>query len=309
MLPLNHGEQVPAQPLSEYQSDVTAKQQMVRRPSQALIRRLTAAYPHGYVFTVDEYGIFEQSDQGAEVSGGSSDTFAIHDTWEELFESIPKARYAIFLPLWHYQRESCFSTCLAWVSDPGKTLETNDINSLTAFGNSLMSEIFRLEAATSTQQKSDFISSVSHELQSPLHGILATVELIQDNFKDPRLLSITQMIESCSFTLLGTFDHLLEFSKINSSKGIEQSAQLAHAKSSAGSDSAEKLTFDLGSLAEDVLEAVSLGHNSISRLESGLKREHRDPLANGVEVYRQSVLVTTYIDHRSTWSSHVDPGA
>lgn len=307
--PINHKNQLAAQPLSEYHGDVTAKEQMVRRPSQSLIQRLTAEYPHGHVFTVDEYGIFEQNVQRLEAGQGSSGTSAIHGEWKELFNCIPKARYAIFLPLWHYQRESCFSTCLAWVSDPGKTLEMNDINSLTAFGNSLMAEIFRLEAATSTQQKSDFVSSVSHELRSPLHGILATVELMQENLQDSHLLSMTQMIESCSYTLLDTFDHLLEFSKINSPEGKEQSAQLARSKCNAGSVSTEKVAIDLGSLAEDVLEAVSLGHTSVLRMESSLKREHQDPLANGAEVSPLSVLVTTYIDHRFTWSSHVDPGA
>jgi signal transduction histidine kinase len=296
-----------AQPLSEYQGDVTAESQMVDRPSQSLIQRLTAAYPHGYVFTVDEYGVFEPSFQGMEVGQGLSDTSAIHGEWKELFDCIPKARYAIFLPLWHYQRESCFATCLAWVSDPGKTLETNDINSLTAFGNSLMAKIYRLEAATSTQQKSDFVSSVSHELRSPLHGILATVELMQENMDDSRLLSMTQMIESCSYTLLDTFDHLLEFSKINSLKGGRESA--ARDEGNADSPHTQKLAIDLGSLVEDVLQTVSLGHNSASQIELRLKNEHQNSPASGVEVPPLPVLITTYIDHNLEWTSHMDRGA
>ncbi|KAJ4359309.1 hypothetical protein N0V95_002233 [Ascochyta clinopodiicola] len=296
----------PAQPLSEYPGNVLAASEMSRRPSQSLIRRLTAAYPLGHIFTIDEYGILEEGVQKAKPRLGAGDTSNIHDDCEELLNCIPRARYAIFLPLWHYQRESSYLNCLAWVSDPGKTLEANDINSLTAFGNSLMAEIFRLEAATSTQQKSDFVSSVSHELRSPLHGILATVELMQEQSLDPRLLSMTQMVESCSYTLLDTFDHLLEFSKINSSwKGKEFATP---SKSDVVSAPAQKLAVDLSFAVEEVLQAVSLGHSSVLHMEFALKKEHQDPLTSGVEQLPLPLLVTTHIDHNYTWTSRMDSG-
>ncbi|KAH7061986.1 proline iminopeptidase [Paraphoma chrysanthemicola] len=296
-----------AQPLSTYQADGMVEPQMVCWPSQSLMQHLTTAYPHGHLFTIDEYGVFEESDQEAEKQSGSGATSTAHDDWKSLFDCIPKARYAIFLPLWHYQRESSFLTCLAWVSDPGKTLETNDIDSLTAFGNSLMAEIFRLEVATGTQQKSDFISSISHELRSPLHGILATVQLMQDSLQNSRLLSMTHMIESCSNTLLGTFDHLLEFSKINSLKGGTHSA--TRAKSDTNNPQSQQLAIDLGSLVEDVLQAVVLGHVSSSQIESGLKKEHQGPLATGVEAPSLPALITTDIDHNIDWTLYIDPGA
>lgn len=296
----------PAQTFSMYPDNTSAISEMSRRPSQSLIRRLTAAYPLGHIFTMDEYGILEEGVQQARPRLGAGDTSNIYDDCKELFDCIPKARYAIFLPLWHYQRESSYLNCLAWVSDPGKTLEANDLNSLTAFGNSLMAEIFRLEAATSTQQKSDFMSSVSHELRSPLHGILATVELMQEQPLDPHLLSMTQMIESCSYTLLDTFDHLLEFSKINSLRKGKESA--TPAQSDGVSVPAQKLTIDLSSAVEEVLHAVSLGHSSVSQMEFALKKEHQDPLASGVEDLPLPVLITTHIDHNHIWTSRVDPG-
>jgi len=43
-----------------------------------------------------------------------------------------------------------------------------------------MAEVSRLSALDASLMKVDFISSISHELRSPLHGILASVELIQD---------------------------------------------------------------------------------------------------------------------------------
>jgi signal transduction histidine kinase/CheY-like chemotaxis protein len=295
-----------AQPLSEYPNNASVASSMSRRPTQSLIRRLTAAYPLGHIFTIDEYGILKGGVQEAKSRLGAGDTSNINDDCEELLDCIPKARYAIFLPLWHYQRESSYLNCLAWVSDPGKTLEANDVDSLTAFGNSLMAEIFRLEAATSTQQKSDFMSSVSHELRSPLHGILATVELMQEQPLDPRLLSMTQMIESCSYTLLDTFDHLLEFSKINSpGKGKDFAIP---GKNDVVSAPAQKLAIDLSFAVEEVLQVVSLGHSSVSQMEFALKEEHQDPLASGVERLPLPVLITTHIDHKHTWTSRIDPG-
>jgi len=121
------------------------------------------------------------------------------------------------------------------------------------------------------------------------------------------LFSMTQMIESCSYTLVDTFDHLLEFSKINSLKGGRESA--ARAKCNADSPPTQKLAIDLGSLVEDVLRAVSLGHTSVSQMELGLKMDHRDLLSSGVEVPPLPVLITTYIDHNFDWTSHMDPGA
>ncbi|KAH7089186.1 hypothetical protein FB567DRAFT_591294 [Paraphoma chrysanthemicola] len=297
----------PAQPLSTFQADGMVEPQMVCWPSQSFMQQLTATYPHGHLFTIDEYGVFEEGAQEAENRPGSSATSTAHDDEKSLFNCIPKARYAIFLPLWHYQRESSFLTCLAWVSDPRKTLETNDIDSLTAFGNSLMAEIFRLEVATGTQQKSDFISSISHELRSPIHGILATVQLMQDSLQGSRLLSMTHMIESCSNTLLGTFDHLLEFSKINSLKGGTHST--TRAKSDTNKPHSQELAIDLSSLVEDVLQAVVLGHVSSSQIESGLKKEHQVPLDTGAEALSLPALITTHIDHTIDWTLYTDPGA
>lgn len=43
-----------------------------------------------------------------------------------------------------------------------------------------MAEVSRLSALVLTQMKTDFISSISHELRSPLHGVLASVEFLQE---------------------------------------------------------------------------------------------------------------------------------
>jgi signal transduction histidine kinase len=54
-----------------------------------------------------------------------------------------------------------------------------------AWGNSIMVEVSRLSALVAARMKVDFVSSISHELRSPLHGILASVEFLQEEENMP----------------------------------------------------------------------------------------------------------------------------
>jgi signal transduction histidine kinase/CheY-like chemotaxis protein len=303
-----HEDDLLARPLTQYLGDDVADEQLVRQPKQSLIRRLTLRYPQGHVFAIDEDGVLDYgSDRSSDVNQHSSGNSAARNEWGDLFECVPKARYAIFLPLWHYQRESCFATCLAWVSDIGKPLDSGDINSLTAFGNSLMAEILRLEALTKTRSKSDFVSTISHELRSPLHGIMATVELMQESTKDSHLLSMLNMIESCSSTLLDTFNHLLEFSKINSRASDPKGIGMEQSEHRLSNARATRVAVDLSSLIDDVLETVSLGH---LKMDSGLRGEQQDPMMGPVKADPSKlVLVTTNIERHFNWVMLVDKGA
>ena len=50
-----------------------------------------------------------------------------------------------------------------------------------------MAEVSRLAALVASRIKVDFVSSISHELRSPLHGILASVEFLQEEAGLPPL--------------------------------------------------------------------------------------------------------------------------
>jgi signal transduction histidine kinase/CheY-like chemotaxis protein len=304
-----YGDDAVAVALSEYRG---AENQLTRQPTQSLIQRLTAKHPQGHVFAVDEYGIFEHGDEHEEedVTQHIASDSLDQDQWNDLFNCVPKARYVLFLPLWHYQRESCYATCLVWVSDTGKTLDTGDVNSLAAFGNSLMAEIFRLEASTNTQSKSDFVSSISHELRSPLHGIMATIELMQDEVQSTDLLfPMINMIDSCASTLLDTFDHLLEYSSINGRASAAQGSESTPNDTTLPHAVLE--TVDLASMVEDVLETVSLGHDYSSRLVSGLKKEqHGSPtIEEPIATPPTPVIMTTHIESDRNWELPVEKGA
>lgn len=86
---------------------------------------------------------------------------------------------------------------------------------MTAFCDAIMAEVHRLEAQNADNAKMDFISSISHELRSPLHGILGSVECLQEQTWDAASDGLISQVEVCARTLLDIVNHVLDFSKIN----------------------------------------------------------------------------------------------
>jgi signal transduction histidine kinase/CheY-like chemotaxis protein len=133
---------------------------------------------------------------------------------------------------WDAASSQWFSGCICW-----NTLETLvfttdvELTFISNFGKSVMAECSRLDTILADQQKGDFIGSVSyvscsptkillnpcsHELRSPLHGILASTEFLSETTIDSYQRSLTDTIDACGRTLLDTINHVLDFSKINS---------------------------------------------------------------------------------------------
>lgn len=128
-----------------------------------------------------------------------------------------KVRHLLFSPLWDAGSARFFSGCFAWATSPLQifSVET-ELSFLVAFGNSVMAEVSRLATIAADQQKGDFIGSISHDLRSPLHGILASAEFLGETECDSFQTSLVDTIDSCGRTLLDTINHVLDFSKINS---------------------------------------------------------------------------------------------
>jgi signal transduction histidine kinase/DNA-binding NarL/FixJ family response regulator len=284
-----------------------------KRLSEAVVQRFIRRYPRGHIFTADALGPIDCSYGPGSVRSshktqhGSSR--AVSDVGE-LFAFLPEARYIIFLPLWHFQRECWFAATFGWVQDATLSIELADINLLTAFGNSVMVEVSRFEALAVSRAKSDFISSISHELRSPLHGIMASGELLREAVEDAELLPMLDMIDSCGTTLLDTFDNLLDFAKINRAvKAVGKQESLSKPK-----PNSDLLLTDLSRLVEDVVESVQLGHTSKTAFHGSSQREGIlmaiTELSNANEdLPDTSVLVTLNIEKRASWMTKLDIGA
>ena len=125
-------------------------------------------------------------------------------------------RQLLFTPLWDAGQSRWFSGCFCWTTSVHQIFsKETELSFLRAFGNSVMAEVSRLATLAADQQKSDFLGSISHELRSPLHGILASAEFLAETDCDAFQDSLIGTIDSCGRTLLDTLNQVLDFSKIN----------------------------------------------------------------------------------------------
>lgn len=133
-----------------------------------------------------------------------------------LLQLAPGARSIIFTPLWDSHKNRWYSGCIAWTRTPYRVFTIDDeLTYLFALGNSVMAEAHRLGAEYTEQAKTDLLSSLSHELRSPLHGVFGIAELLDDTLLFPSQQIMVHTIESCGRTLLDTINHLLQYARIN----------------------------------------------------------------------------------------------
>ncbi|KAK5109264.1 hypothetical protein LTR62_007138 [Meristemomyces frigidus] len=240
--------------------------------SEALLRRLLARYPFGHIFSYDDLGVITQPGLRSphqdrmhpsrpDFSGTlPSDTDMEDADSAKLFDAVQYARSIIFLPLWDFQKGRWFAAAIGWTTDPSRVLDHADLNYLAAFCNSIMADVSRIETSALSRAKSDFISSISHELRSPLHGILAGTELLRKPERSRTDDAMLDTIDSCGHMLLDTIDHLLDFAKINSLAGRDRQSSVSSADEASDGNSTRLAFTDLGELVQDVVEGVQLGY-------------------------------------------------
>lgn len=180
----------------------------------------------------------------------------------ELLKVLPGIRSLIFLPLWDFTEGKYLAGGFIWTSTAGRLMSPeNELPYLKAFGNSIMSEISRVKATKSDRAKATFIASISHELRSPLHGILGSVEFLQETAMSAYQAQLFSSIETCGRTLLDTIDHVLDYSKINKRPAKRRAySRTGHKKDQVESIVGLTTDFDLATLVEEVVDAVSVGH-------------------------------------------------
>lgn len=198
--------------------------------TKKLMERLVRRYPHGKVFNYHEGKSLSSSSGTSGASGTEYSEVSVdrmnsanrrrtkeHRDAAVLARLISDPRSIAFIPLWDGRRERYRSGIVVWNTMPNRFLDPEeDVTYLAAFGNSLMAELTRLDAVAADQAKATFISSVSHELRSPLHGVLAGVELLQESTLTVYQAEMATTISLAGKTLLDTINNILDFTKINS---------------------------------------------------------------------------------------------
>ncbi|KAJ4379242.1 hypothetical protein N0V86_005287 [Didymella sp. IMI 355093] len=186
----------------------------------------------------------------------------------KLHAHFPRARQIIFTPIWDSttgRSAACFIYNCSEYRNFSYQLEF--LHCIT-FTNCVDTELLRLANLKASDQKNDFIGSISHELRSPLHGILASCEFLQDTVCTSFQQSMVNTAESCARTLLDTVNMVLDYSKINAfekNKAGNSSPTLAddvRATRPEGlqTDLSAHRNIDLAVLTEEVVEGVTTGH-------------------------------------------------
>jgi signal transduction histidine kinase/CheY-like chemotaxis protein len=104
-------------------------------------------------------------------------------------------------------------------------------------------------AQAASQAKSEFLAGISHELRTPMNGIIGMLDIALDRQLSPDLAEYLQTAQSCAYSLLSLLNDILDLSKIE-----------------AGKMTLEKIPFDLRVLLADCIKAQQpkAGQNSVS---------------------------------------------
>jgi signal transduction histidine kinase/CheY-like chemotaxis protein len=283
--------------------------------SESVLKHLLRNYSHGQIFNLDDEVVGPA--QNCNKSGDAmpeeldrsvarrSESTRSSDDEVLLKDCFHQARSLVLYPLWDTHRDRWFASIIIWSSDPLRVFTSEqELSFLAAFSNTVMAEVARLDTKLADAAKADFISSISHELRSPLHGILGMTDLLKSTQIDSQQTSQVETIETCGQTLLETINHVLDYAKINNltrgnSKRNKQRSKKAKAAINPGQgQTSDTLTIisdvDISTVVEDVLGTVFSGFHYQQALAQ--KEQHSDkfeppPMAIVVDINKSDNYV------------------
>lgn len=298
--------------------------------SKRFLAKLLRRYPNGKIFNFGASGELQSSDSSDE---GPSDDHSSKDSAQEseqatarqsksaskqssrreeaniIYETFKKARSVIFIPLWDSKRERWFAGNFIYTQNSSRVFTVEgELSLLKAFSHLIATEFYTLDTMQSNQAKSDALGSLSHELRSPLHGVILGTELLNDTDLTVFQGDAIHTIETCCRTLLDTLDHLLDYAKVNSLASDRDGSSSKTARTRrrrANTDTFGKKSLysnvRLDSLVEEVVESVFAGFNfqhmsvkQLSRKQSVAQTKTADDGGHGFMDTAQAVeqLVT-----------------
>lgn len=190
------------------------------------LKKLMGTRPRGRVYLLDRTGNTLPGDTSSSGSGADIPDGPIQSTATgrseygqskkrlshvaSLLKIHPQARTFICLPLWDYNRQRWFAFCVCWIITPTRDpVVDGDLNFLRIFGNNITNALSHLDTLEADDAKTSFVASISHELRSPLHGVLGATNFLYDSKLSRFQLEMVDSITSSGRTLLDTLEHVV----------------------------------------------------------------------------------------------------
>jgi signal transduction histidine kinase/CheY-like chemotaxis protein len=290
---------------------------------------LASNYPQGTLWSFEESGILYPAEEEFPLHSFDQrsgewrpPTTCCREAEARLLRiHFPGVRQLLFVPLYDLNLGRSTAGCFAFSNRNFRVFAIeSELSFMRSFINNIAAEISRMDTFAISSSKSNFIGSISHELRSPLHGVLAACEFLSETELSNYQRSLIETQISCGKTLLQVIEQVLDFSKINS---FEKDASSARRHSS--HVSSESLTSgprmqnlfeqtNVCELCEEVVEgSVAGAHMSatigIERRNSSDSSQIADSAENSVYGFTKNVAVILDFDYQQDWIYVVQPGA
>ena len=313
---------------------------------EALLTSLLRRYPRGKIFTYDaNKSVSDESDgssweipetdpqvkpvQQGSFSKKSRSTF--QKDAKHLIKIFPEARSILLLPIWDADKRKCFAGTLVWTNDPELVFTfEHELMYVSAFANSIMAEINRLDVEMADKAKTRLLSSITHELRTPLHGILGTADILSDTAMNALQHGMVHTIESCGRTLLDTINNLLDLAFLGQNKksGSNQSGEKQRHLPNGSEEGRREQIKDRGEMAtyshvkldavlEEVTESVFAGYSFYNHpkmpppalTDSSSRSAGQTSASNQAGPQASEVTIIFDIQPDTEWEFNTHPGA
>jgi signal transduction histidine kinase/ActR/RegA family two-component response regulator len=290
---------------------------------------LASNYPQGTLWSFEESGTLYPAEEelplhsfDQKLGNWRPTTTCCREAEARLLrEHFPGVRQLLFVPLYDLNLGRSTAGCFAFSNRNFRvfTIES-ELLFMRSFTNNIAAEISRMDAFAISSSKSNFIGSISHELRSPLHGVLAACEFLSETGLNNYQRSLIETQVSCGKTLLQVIEQVLDFSKINSFEKDESSARRhsSHVDSESPTPGPRMQNLfeqtDVCELCEEVVEGSVAG----AHLSGAIGIESRKPIdpsqvtdsaEKSAYGFTKNVVVILDFDYQPDWVYVAQSGA